>query len=125
MRYPSSAILHGCFGRNAEDALQHTNFHSPEWTLVRNRRTLKNKVINISNSDFGICNWNTIPWREVNFEVAPKEDKSTYPRMNYGHRNNEHRQTQQKKNLGTNVNTIPMTKLNKLLNDISSKDLKL
>jgi hypothetical protein len=45
--------------------------------------------------------------------------------MNYGHRNNERRQTQQKKTLGINVNTIPMTKLNKILNDISSKDLKL
>jgi len=54
--------------------------------------------------------WNlqTITRREVNFEVAPKEDKSTYPIMNDGHRNNERRQTQQKKTLGTNVNTIPM-----------------
>jgi hypothetical protein len=40
---------------NAGDALQHTDFHSPEWTLVRNRCTLKNKVTNISHSDFGIC----------------------------------------------------------------------
>jgi len=86
---------------------------------------MKNNITNILNSDFGICNWNTIPRWEVNFEVAPKEDKSNYSRMNYSHRNNERRQTQQKKNLGTNVNTIPLTKLNKLLNDISSKDLKL
>jgi len=50
-----------------------------EWTLVRNR---KNKGKKISKSNFGEYHWKTMPKQEVNFEVTPKGNKMTYPRIN-------------------------------------------
>jgi hypothetical protein len=77
MTYPNFAILHGCFGRDAGGASFTTNFHSNEWTLVRDRQN-KGKKPKMSKSNFGICQWITIPSVEVNFEVAPKENNPTY-----------------------------------------------
>jgi hypothetical protein len=80
MQHPKSAILHGCFSRFAGDTWQATDFHSLEWTLVRNNRSVGNEK-RISKSNFGIC-VQTIPKRkEVNFEVTPKESELTYLRI--------------------------------------------
>ena len=77
MRHPSSAILHGCFSRFTGDTTLATDFHSDEWTLVRNKRN-KGKDKKIFKSDFGICQWKTIPNEEVNFVVTHKGNEMTY-----------------------------------------------
>jgi hypothetical protein len=73
---PTSAILHGCFGRYLWDPLQAINFHLPKWTLVRNKRNggRNEKILKLN---FGICNCKTITEKGVNFEVAPEQRKLT------------------------------------------------
>ena len=66
-----SKPFHGCFGRFAGDASELTDFHSPEWTLVRNKKGKENKKISKSS-------WKVIPKEQVNFVVAPKETSQTY-----------------------------------------------
>ena len=42
---PKFQSYHGCFGRNAGVASHAFNFHSPEWTQVRNRKCKDDKKI--------------------------------------------------------------------------------
>jgi hypothetical protein len=71
-----SKPFHGCFGRFAGDASESTNFHSPEWTLVRNKKGKEKKKI--SKSNFESSNWRRISNQQVNFVVTPKDNKPTY-----------------------------------------------
>jgi hypothetical protein len=73
----SSKPFHGCFGRFAGDASELTDFYSPEWSLVRNKRDKESKKISkLSN----VISWRSIPKEQVNFEVDPKENRQTYSR---------------------------------------------
>jgi hypothetical protein len=58
---PSSAILHGCFGRLGDASID-PDFHSSEWTLVRNKRNNRmkgDKDRKISKFDFGTQSFKT------------------------------------------------------------------
>jgi hypothetical protein len=66
----------GCFSRFMGGASGPTDFHSLEWTLVRNKKAKERKKI--LKSDFGSSHWHKIPCEEVNFVVTPKETKMTY-----------------------------------------------
>jgi hypothetical protein len=79
----SSAILHGCFGRLG-DASTDPDFHSNEWTLVRNKRNKRmkeNKDNKISKFNFGTHLFKTAPGT-VNFEVTPEGNNLTNPMKN-------------------------------------------
>jgi hypothetical protein len=67
--------FHGCFGRFAGDASEPIDFHSAEWTHVRNKRGKENQI---SKSNSGSSNWRWIPNEQVNFAVAPKGTEQTY-----------------------------------------------
>jgi hypothetical protein len=73
-----SKPFHGSFGRLVGDASESTDFHSPEWTLVKNKRDKESKKISKLSS--GIS-WKWIPKEQVNFEVAPKDYCTTYFRQ--------------------------------------------
>ncbi len=49
-----SKPFHGCFGRFVVDASESTDFHSPEQTLVSNKKGKERKKI--LKSDFGSSN---------------------------------------------------------------------
>jgi hypothetical protein len=71
-----SKPFHGCFSRFAGDTSKLTNFHSPEWSLVRNRKGKWNK--NFLKSNAGYDNWCRIPSQQVNCVVTPKDNQQTY-----------------------------------------------
>jgi hypothetical protein len=75
MTIPSSAILHGCFGRLGDASID-PDFHSSEWTLVRNNRMKGDKDRKISKFDFGTHS------ETVNFVVASEGNNLTYPMKN-------------------------------------------
>jgi hypothetical protein len=66
-----SKSFHGCFSRFAGDASEPPDFHSSEWTLVRNKKGKERKKT--LKSDFEFCHWHRIPSENINFVVAPKE----------------------------------------------------
>jgi hypothetical protein len=66
-----SKSFHGCFSRFAGDASEPPDFHSLEWTLVRNKKGKERKKT--LKSDFEFCQWHRIPSENINFVVAPKE----------------------------------------------------
>jgi hypothetical protein len=70
-----SKSFHGCFGRFAGDASEPIDHHSPEWTLVRNKRDKGNKKISKFTYE---NNWKSLPKEQVHFEVAPKDYHQTY-----------------------------------------------
>ena len=75
LNFKPSKPFHGCFGRFAGDASEPIDFHSAEWTHVRNKRSKESKI---SKSNIGSSNWRWIPSKQVDFVVAPKDSKQTY-----------------------------------------------
>jgi hypothetical protein len=127
MNNPSSAILHGCFGRLAKDASPDTNFHSTEWTLIRNRRNKGKKILK---SNIGEYHWKTIPKQKVSFGVAPKGNKMTYPRINVIDTSSSVRQTKDDKRFNQEMKRKHMKKIlkkafEKILEEVKRQDEKL
>jgi hypothetical protein len=85
----------------------------------------------MSNLNFGICSWKTAPKRAVNFEVAPEVTKLTYPKVNQGQalkRVPLYAKRPKKpiaKMRKMNVTTISMKKLDHLVKEAHSNDMKL
>ncbi len=75
LNFKPSKPFHGCFGRFAGDASEPIDFHSAEWTHVRNKRGKENQI---SKSNSESSNWRWIPNEQVNFVVAPKGTEQTY-----------------------------------------------
>jgi hypothetical protein len=127
MNNPSSAILHGWFGRLAKDASPDTNFHSTEWTIIRNRR---NKGKKISKSNFVDYHWKTIPKQEVSFGITPKGNKMTYRRINVIDTSSSVRQTKDDKRFNQEMKRKHMKKISKkafekILEEVKHQDEKL
>jgi hypothetical protein len=80
MIIPSSAILHGCFGRLGDASID-PDFHSSKWTLVRNNKMKGDKDRKKSKFDFGTHSFKTVPGT-VNFVVASEGYNLTYPMKN-------------------------------------------
>ena len=80
MIIPSSAILHGCFGRLGDASID-PDFHSSKWTLVRNNKMKGDKDRKKSKFDFGTHSFKTVPGT-VNFEVTPEGNNLTNPMKN-------------------------------------------
>jgi len=93
-------------------------------TLVRNKRKLGNKK-RILKSNFGIC-VPTIPKKkEVNFKATPKESELTYRRIGDCQQRNSGKMKKNKKKSLADVNTIKMTKLDRIINELISQDIKI
>jgi hypothetical protein len=122
---PSSANLHGCFSRFAGDASQAPDFHSSEWTLVRNKKNFGKQDKKISKSNLGICTWQTVQKKkEVNFEVAPEDDKLTYlDPVTKRRRNN--RCTKKRTKTHRNINMMTMTEIEKIMNELNGQEITL
>jgi hypothetical protein len=122
---PSSANLHGCFGRIAGDASQAPDFHSSEKTLVRNKKSSGKQDKKISISNFGICTWQIVQKKkEANFEVAPKDCKMTYLNPVIKCRRNNHCANKRTKAY-RNINMMTITELEKIMNELTSQEIKL
>jgi len=92
--------------------------------LVRNKRSIGNKK-GISKSNFGIYAQVIPKKEEVNFEVAPKESEMTYLYIgNCQQKSNGKMKKNRKKSL-TNVNTIKMTKMDRIINELISQNIKM
>jgi hypothetical protein len=71
MFIPSSAILHGCFGRLGNASID-PDFHSSEWTLVRNKRNNRmkgDKDRKISKFDFGTQSFKKIQGQSTSWSL--------------------------------------------------------
>jgi hypothetical protein len=122
---PSSANLHGCFGRFVGDASQAPDFHSSESTLVRNKKNFGNKNKKISKSNFGIFTWQTVQKKkEVKFEVAPEDDKLTYLAPVIKRRRNK-RCAKKRTKTHTNINIMTMMEIEKIMHELNGQEITL
>ena len=86
----------------------------------RKRMTFRNQILEF------VRGKNFPNRREVNFEVAPKDTTKTYPKIKNGAKKVNHQLKKKNKTKSNNdVDTISMPKLDKIIRELISKQIKL